>query len=96
MLLSGVVTKVLNKGRKPQTRRHQIVSLVLDEAFFLVVSPWLLILPAEVIVRWLSVIPGMRAPAAGIVTALAGFSYSVWAVSCQWRQGGGTPSLNAP
>jgi protein-S-isoprenylcysteine O-methyltransferase Ste14 len=96
-LFGGLVQKVLDKSRKPQTRRSLLSALLLDEIFFLLISPWFLIVPAYVIARRL---PLAYPPAArwvvGTVATVAGLAYSLWAVRSQWRFGGGTPSLNAP
>ena len=97
-MLNGLVKKILIKSLKQQTRRHQLVCLVLDETFFLIIVPWLLIFPAHWISQWFPVmnIPSCAVMVAGIFAILAGLFYSLWAVLCQWRQGSGTPSLNAP
>jgi ubiquinone/menaquinone biosynthesis C-methylase UbiE/protein-S-isoprenylcysteine O-methyltransferase Ste14 len=96
-MFQGLVESVLSKARVTRSARYRLVCLVLDEVLFLLVVPWMLILPAWLLAR--------RVPwdasrlveyIVGSIALIAGLSYSLWAVSCQWRMGEGTPSLNAP
>lgn len=96
-MLEHVVQKVLTKSHHVRSRRSRILWLLADEFFFLIVAPWLLIGPAHLLCRsW----PRFFSGASGVVTAfiaiVLGMAYSLWAVTAQWRQGEGTPSLNAP
>lgn len=96
-MFGGLVQKVLDKSRKPQTRRSLLTALIVDEIFFLLISPWFLILPAYVIARRIPLAyPPVLRWVVGIPATALGLAFSLWAVRSQWTRGAGTPSLNAP
>jgi|GEM_PF-156555 len=96
-MFESLIEKLVVKSRVAHSRRKQLRLLLLDEAFFLLIAPWLMILPA----RWLlgtadlGGLEGLRIPL-GLGCLLLGLSFSLWAVRTQWVLGEGTPSLNAP
>ncbi|MEJ2202195.1 MAG: isoprenylcysteine carboxylmethyltransferase family protein, partial [Desulfuromonadaceae bacterium] len=65
--------------------------------FFLCIAPWLLIVPAHLLLGngLDSSLENWRFPL-GITALGIGLSLSFWAIHTQWVQGQGTPSLNAP
>ncbi len=97
ILFERITEKVVAKSRQTQTQEGRLSSLIRDEIFFLLIAPWMLILPAFLLTRRVpSMLPAAAESAIGWTSAVLGLSYSLWAVRVQWRVGGGTPSLNAP
>ncbi|MBI4557680.1 MAG: isoprenylcysteine carboxylmethyltransferase family protein [Candidatus Hydrogenedentes bacterium] len=97
IMFDSLIRRIVEKSRQERSAKEKLLGLVADEAFFLILVPWLLILPAALLTRWIpGIIPRNAEAGLGVLTTFAGLSYSLWAVGCQWRLGHGTPSLQAP
>ena len=51
MIFKKKITRILELATTPQSDRNKLVTLVLNEVFFLVIAPWLLLWPAKLFLR---------------------------------------------
>lgn len=93
------ITEVLiARSRDERSVSYMVRQLVINEFFFLLVSPGLLIAPIHWLLHNLLFLP--VDPSLGVVSSVActliGCGYSLTAIAYLWKEGRGTPSLKAP
>jgi protein-S-isoprenylcysteine O-methyltransferase Ste14 len=96
--IEKLVESLVARSRIEHSVSYTVRQLVINEFFFLIVSPWLLIAPIHWVLHNLFLLPADRSP--GIIVAgacvLIGCGLSLTAISYLWKDGRGTPSLKAP
>ncbi len=95
------IARIVAFSREPHSRQDKLIILLLNELFFLLLSPWLLILPAHYLVAALP--SGIRQYNSSallqslcVFIGFCGLGFSLWSVAAQWLAGRGTPSVKAP
>lgn len=93
-----MVERLVARSRIEHPVSYLVRQLVINEFFFLLVSPWLMIAPTHWLLHKLLLLP--VGPSFGIVPAgacaLVGCGFSLVAIAYLWKEGRGTPSLKAP
>ncbi len=101
MIFKKKITQISELATTPKSNRNKIVTLVMNEIFFLAIAPWLLLWPAQLLLAM--IVPDCKATLPPFVTnflsfllILSGSGLSLWSVAVQWSQGQGTPSIKVP
>ncbi len=101
MIFKKQIAHILALATTSHSNRNRLVTLAINEVFFLLIAPWLLLLPAQLFLKVAlpdlkTTLPPTLANLLSLSLILSGSGLSLWSVAVQWSKGQGTPSVKVP